>query len=53
MCNLKHRPQHLMLLLPFVARVLGVFEFVLEFEEGVFDVVEAFGWGFAGFTCGS
>lgn len=37
MCDLKHRPQHLVLLLAFVTSVLGVFELVLEFEECIFN----------------
>ena len=51
--DLEDGPQHLVLLLALVARVLGVFEAVLEFEEGVFDVVEAVGRGFAVFACAS
>lgn len=47
MTDLKYRPQHLVPFLPFVRRVLGVFHLVAEFEERVFDVVEAGGWGFA------
>lgn len=36
-----------MALLPLMRRVLGIFHLVAEFEEGVFDVVEASGWGLA------
>lgn len=50
MGDLEDGPQHLVLLLALVARVLGVFEPVLELEEGVFDVVEAVGRGFAVFA---
>merc|ERR1711981_32482 len=38
--NLEDGPLHLVLLLAFVTRVLGVFHLVGELEEGVFDVVE-------------
>lgn len=38
MRDLKDRPEHLVLLLAFVACILGVFELVLEFEEGIFDL---------------
>ena len=41
MCDLEHGPEHLMLFLALVARVLGVLEAVLEFEECILDVVEA------------
>ena len=44
MRDLEDGPQHLVLLFALVACVLGVFELVLELEEGVFDIVEAFGW---------
>ena len=36
-----------MALFAFVRGVLSVFHLVAEFEESVFDVVEADGWGFA------
>ena len=48
MANLKYRPQHLVLLLALVRRVLGVLHLVRELEERVFDVVEAVRWGLAG-----
>lgn len=48
MTYLKNRPQHLMLLLALVRRVLGVFHLVVEFQERVFYVVEARRGGFAG-----
>jgi hypothetical protein len=34
-------------LLGLMCGVLGVFHLVAELEEGVFDVVEAGGWGLA------
>ena len=51
MRDLEHRPEHLMLLLAFVASIFGVFELVLKFEERVFDVVEAIRWWFAVLCC--
>ena len=39
MGDLEDRPETLVLLLAFMASVLGVFELVLEFQEGVFDAV--------------
>ena len=47
MTDLEDRPQHLMLLLAVVGCVFGIFHLVAEFEERVFDVVEAWGWCFA------
>lgn len=47
MAYLKNRPQHLVLLLALVRRVLGVLHLVAEFQERVFYVVEARRWGFA------
>lgn len=47
MGDLKDGPEHLVFLFAFVAGVLGVFHFVLEFEERVFDVFEAVWWRFA------
>lgn len=47
MCDLEHRPHHLVLLLALVRGVFGVFHLVGELEERVFDVVEAVGRGFA------
>lgn len=41
--DLKDRPQHLVLLLALVRGVLGVFHFVAELEQRVFDVVETLG----------
>lgn len=41
MCDLKDWPHHLVLLLAFVRSIFGVLEFVGEFEESVFDVLEA------------
>lgn len=49
--DLEDRPEHLMLLLAFVARVFGILEFVLEFEESIFDVLETVGRGFAVLCC--
>ena len=46
MCDLEDGPQHLVLLLALVARVLGILHLVAEFEEGVFEVLEAVGWWF-------
>jgi hypothetical protein len=41
MGDLEDRPQHLVLLLALVRRILGVFHLVGELEQGVFNVVEA------------
>lgn len=49
--DLEDGPGHFVLLLAFVAGVLGVFHFVGEFEEGVFDVFEAVWWGLAVLSC--
>lgn len=48
MGNLEDGPEGLVALFALVGGVLGVFHLVAEFEEGVFDVVEAGGRGFAG-----
>jgi len=45
MCDLKDGPHHLVLLFALVCSILCVFHLVLELEKGVFDVVEAVGWG--------
>ena len=42
MCDLEDGPHHLVLLLALVRCILRVLHLVLEFEECVFDVVEAF-----------
>lgn len=47
MGDLKDGPENFMTLFAFVCGVLGVFHLVAEFQEGVFDVVEAVRWGFA------
>jgi hypothetical protein len=58
MTYLENRPEHFMPLLALVRRVLGVFHFIAEFEEGILDIVEArrgrflvarcsYGWHFA------
>lgn len=49
--DLKHRPQHLVLLLALVRGIFGVFHFVMELEERVFDVFEAVWWRLAVFGC--
>jgi hypothetical protein len=41
MRDLEDGPQHLVLLLAFVARIFGVLELVLELEQGIFDVLKA------------
>lgn len=41
MTDLKYRPQNLVSLLALVRRVLGVLHLVAEFEQRVFQVVEA------------
>lgn len=41
MGDLKDRPEHLVLLLAFVAGVLGIFHLVLKLEQRVFNVLEA------------
>ncbi len=51
MRDLEDGPKHFMLLLAFMARIFGVLEFVLEFEKGVLDVLEAFGRGLAVLCC--
>lgn len=48
MSDLKNRPQDLMPLLALVRRVLGVFHLVTKFQQGVFEVLEPVGRGFAG-----
>lgn len=55
MGDLKDGPEHFVLLFAFVRGGLGVFHFVFEFEEGVFDVLEAVWWRlavFGGADCG-
>jgi hypothetical protein len=52
MRDLEDGPQHLVLLLAFVTRIFGVLEFVLEFEQGVFDVLKAIRWRLA-VLCGA
>jgi hypothetical protein len=47
MTYLKYRPEDLMSFLALMRRILRIFHFIGEFQERVFDVVEAFGWGFA------
>lgn len=44
MGNLENRPQHLILLLPFVGGVLGIFHLVCKLEEGVLYIFEAIRW---------
>ena len=39
MRDLKDGPEHFMLLFALVARVLGVFELILKFEERVYELV--------------
>ena len=39
MRDLEYGPEHLMLLSALVTRVFGVFEFVLKFEERVYELV--------------
>lgn len=51
MRDLEDGPQALLPRLARVRRRLGVLHLVGEFEEGVFDVVEAFGWGLAVLGC--
>ena len=41
MGDLEDGPETLVLFLALVAGVLGVFELVLEFEEGVFDAISS------------
>ncbi len=50
MRDLKDRPKHLMLLLPFVAGIFRIFQLVLELEKCVFDIVEALRWRLAIFA---
>ena len=47
MCDLKNGPEDFVALFTLVRTVFGVFHLVAERDEGVFDVVEAVGWGFA------
>jgi hypothetical protein len=47
MADLKYGPQYLLLFLPLVRRVLRVLHLVRKLEQRVFDIIEAFGWGFA------
>jgi hypothetical protein len=49
--DLHDGPEGFVFLLAFVGGGLRVFHFVGEFQEGVFDVVEAFGWGLAVASC--
>ena len=49
MSDLKYGPKHLVLLLAFVTGILGVFHLVAEFQQSVFDVLEAIRWRFAVF----
>jgi hypothetical protein len=48
MRDLEDGPKRFATLLALVRGVFGIFHLVGEFEEGVFDVVEAFGRRFAG-----
>jgi len=41
MCDLEDGPLHFMLLLPIVARVLGVLHLVGKLKQSVLDVVES------------
>ena len=41
MCDLEDWPHHLVLLLALMRSIFRVLEFVGEFEESVFDVLEA------------
>jgi hypothetical protein len=47
MVDLEDGPEYLMPLLAFVRSILGVFHFIAEFQQRVFDVLKAIGWGFA------
>lgn len=47
MADLKNGPEDLMSLLPFMRCILGVFHFVAEFEECIFQIVKAIRWGLA------
>lgn len=45
MANLENGPEHLMFLLALMRCIFGVLHFIAEFQEGVFDVIEAcWGW---------
>jgi hypothetical protein len=45
MADLEDRPEDLVFLFAFMRRILGIFHFVAEFQERVFDVVKArWGW---------
>lgn len=46
MMDLEDWPLHLMLLLALMRCVFGVFEFVVELKEGVFEILEAWWRGF-------
>jgi hypothetical protein len=46
MTDLKNRPVDFMPLLALVRCVLGVFHFVAEFKQRIFDIVEARWWRF-------
>ena len=47
MGDLEHGPDHFLLFLSFMRSILGILEFVGEFEQRVFEVFEAIGWGLA------
>lgn len=47
MCDLKDGPEHFLPLFALCRSILGVFELVLEFEKGVFNVIESIGWSLA------
>lgn len=45
MANLENGPEHLVLLLALMRCIFGIFHFIAEFQECVFDVIEAcWGW---------
>ena len=47
MGDLKDGPDHFLLFLSFMRSVLGILEFVGEFEQRVFDVFKSIWWGLA------
>lgn len=53
MCDLEDGPQSLVAFLALVCSSFRVFHLVLEFEQGVFDVVKAFWWRFLVAACAS
>ena len=51
MVDLKDGPEYLMSLLAFVWSVLSILHLIAKFQQRVFEIFEAIGWGFAVAGC--